>query len=323
MTQFVKPKVLVSKCIEFESCRYNGGIISSEVVEALKDHVEFHPVCPEVEIGLGVPRKALRLVRRDGEDRLVQTETEKDCTEDMREFADEFFSELGDIDGAVLKNRSPSCGTNDVKVYADLDKSGVIEQSAGIFGEAVNEHYPHRPVENEGRLRNFRIREDFYTALFAIARFRQNVESSDSISDLTDFQAAHKFLLMAYDQDKMRELGRIAANPNDRALDEVIKDYKKLLSKVLSESPSPGSHVNTLEHAYGYFSDDLKPREKSLFDDYIDDYRAGKVPLSTIISLVRSWIARFDQEYLESQRYFDPYPRELVDISDSGKGRDL
>jgi len=323
LTQFVKPKVLVSKCIEFESCRYNGGIISSEVVEALKDHVEFHPVCPEVEIGLGVPRKALRLVRRDGEDRLVQTETEKDCTEDMREFADEFFSELGDIDGAVLKNRSPSCGTNDVKVYADLDKSGVIEQSAGIFGEAVNEHYPHRPVENEGRLRNFRIREDFYTALFAIARFRQNVESSDSISDLTDFQAAHKFLLMAYDQDKMRELGRIAANPNDRALDEVIKDYKKLLSKVLSESPSPGSHVNTLEHAYGYFSDDLKPREKSLFDDYIDDYRAGKVPLSTIISLVRSWIARFDQEYLESQRYFDPYPRELVDISDSGKGRDL
>ena len=323
MTQFVKPKVLVSKCIEFESCRYNGGIISSEVVEALKDHVEFHPVCPEVEIGLGVPRKALRLVRRDGEDRLVQTETEKDCTEDMREFADEFFSELGDIDGAVLKNRSPSCGTNDVKVYADLDKSGVIEQSAGIFGEAVNEHYPHRPVENEGRLRNFRIREDFYTALFAIARFRQNVESSDSISDLTDFQAAHKFLLMAYDQDKMRELGRIAANPNDRALDEVIEDYKKLLSKVLSESPSPGSHVNTLEHAYGYFSDDLKPREKSLFDDYIDDYRAGKVPLSTIISLVRSWIARFDQEYLEGQRYYDPYPRELVDISDSGKGRDL
>lgn len=323
MTDYVKPKVLVSKCIEFESCRYNGGIISSEVVEALKNHVEFHPVCPEVEIGLGVPRKALRLVRRDGEDRLVQTETEKDCTEDMREFADEFFSELGDIDGAVLKNRSPSCGTNDVKVYADLDKSGVIEQSAGIFGEAVNENYPHRPVENEGRLRNFRIREDFYTSLFAIARFRRRVEGEGSISALTDFQARNKFLLMAYNQDEMRELGRIASNPENKKVQRVIQEYKELLSQILSESPSPGSHVNVLQHAYGYFSDDLKPREKTLFDDYIEDYRAGKVPLSTIISLVRSWIARFDQEYLENQRYFDPYPRELVDISDSGKGRDL
>ena len=108
MTEFVKPKVLVSKCIEFDSCRYNGGIISSEVVDALKNYVEFHPVCPEVGIGLGVPRKALRLVEKDGEARLVQTETERDLTEGMREFAADQFSELGDIDGAVLKNRSPS-----------------------------------------------------------------------------------------------------------------------------------------------------------------------------------------------------------------------
>lgn len=323
MTDYVKPKVLVSKCVGFDSCRYNGGIISSEVVDTLQDYVDFVPVCPEVEIGLGVPRKALRLVEKDGEARLIQTENRKDCTEEMNQYSEELFSEIGEIDGAILKNRSPSCGTTDVKVYADLDKSGVIDKSSGIFGGAVQGRYPFKPVENEGRLRNFRIRENFYTSLFALSRFRNRVEGKGSIDDLTDFQAKHKFLLMAYDQDKMRELGRIAANPAEKEIERVIQNYGELLSEVLSENPSPGSHVNTLQHAYGYFSDELGSQEKSLFDDYIEDYRAGKAPLSTIISMVRSWIARFDREYLEKQRYFDPYPPELMDISDSGKGRDL
>ncbi|MBS3787209.1 DUF1722 domain-containing protein [Candidatus Bipolaricaulota bacterium] len=323
MTDYVKPKVLVSKCIGFDSCRFNGGIISSEVVDTLQEQVKFVPVCPEVEIGLGVPRKALRLVKKDGEPRLIQTETREDYTEEMKHYAEGLFSKIGEIDGAILKNRSPSCGTTDVKAYADLDKSGVIEKAPGIFGGAVKDRYPFKPIENEGRLRNFRIREDFYTSLFAIARFRQRVEGKGSISELTDFQARHKFILMAYDQDKMRKLGRMAANPDEKEIEKIIQDYRELLSKVLSENPSPGSHVNVLQHAYGYFSDELENREKSLFDDYIEDYRKGKVPLSSIISMIRSWIARFDRDYLEEQRYFDPYPRELMDISDSGKGRDL
>ncbi|MFB6291203.1 MAG: YbgA family protein [Candidatus Bipolaricaulia bacterium] len=323
MTDHVRPTVLVSKCIGFDSCRFNGGIISSEVVDALKDYVEFKPVCPEVEIGLGIPRKALRLVEKDEEPRLIQTETRKDYTEKMKQYAEEIFAELGEIDGAILKNRSPSCGTTDVKVYADLDKSGVIEKAPGLFGGAVKSRYPFKPVENEGRLRNFRIRENFYTSLFAISRFRNRVEGTGSVSALTNFQARHKFLLMAYDQDKMRALGQMAANSDEKEIERVIQDYSKLLSKVLSENPSPGSHVNTLQHAYGYFSDELGNKEKSLFNDYIEDYREGKVPLSTLISLVRSWIVRFDEEYLKDQWYFDPYPQGLVEISDSGKGRDL
>ncbi len=323
MIDHVKPKVLVSKCLGFESCRFNGGIISSEVVDALQDHVEFLPVCPEVEIGLGVPRKALRLVEKNGKARLVQTETREDYTEQMESYAEELFSELGEIDGAILKNRSPSCGTNDVRVYSGLDESGVIKKTSGKFGRAVKDYYSHKPVENEGRLRNFQIRENFYISIFANARFRHVVEVEGSINALTDFQAEHKLLLMAYDQDKMRELGRLAAHPDEKEIEKVIQDYKELLGKVLSENPSPGSHVNTLQHAYGYFSDELGNREKSLFDDYIEGYRSGKVPLSTIISMVRSWIARFDRDYLEKQRYFEPYPRELMDISDSGKGRDF
>jgi len=323
LTEYVKPKVLVSKCIGFDSCRFNGGIISSDVVENLKGFVDFYPVCPEVKIGLGIPRKALRLVEKDGEARLIQMETKTDYTEEMENYAADLFSDLGEVDGAVLKNRSPSCGTNDVKVYADLEKSGVLEKGPGIFGSAVEQRYPHRPVENEGRLRNFRIRENFYTSLFALARFRKKVGEAGSMSALTDYQARNKFLLMAYDQEKMRDLGRIAANREDAEPEEVIVNYRKLLGRVLSENPSYGAHVNVLQHAFGYFSDELGREEKSLFEDYVEDYRKGKVPLSTIISLVRSWIVRFDQEYLKEQKYFDPYPRELVEISDSGKGRDL
>lgn len=323
MTNYVKPKVLFSKCLGFDSCRFNGGIISSDVVENLKSYVQAEPACPEVEIGLGVPRKALRLVEKDGETRLIQTETEKDCTEDMKDYASELFSDLNGIDGAVLKNRSPSCGTNDVKLYADLDKSGVIEKVPGIFGGAVVKEYPLKPVENEGRLRNFRIREDFYTTLFALARFRKNVLEDESMKALTDYQARHKFLLMTYDQETMREMGKIAANREDEETKQVIEKYHELLTHTLSETPSPGTHVNTLEHSFGYFSDELNSQEKSLFQDYVQDYREGKTPLSTLISLVRSWIARFDVEYLKDQRYFDPYPHGLVEISDSGKGRDL
>ncbi|MBS3735638.1 DUF1722 domain-containing protein [Candidatus Bipolaricaulota bacterium] len=319
----IKPKVLLSKCIGFDSCRFNGGIISSDVVENLKNYVEFEPVCPEVEIGLGVPRKALRLVEKEGAPRLIQTETRKDCTEEMKDYASNLFSELDEIDGAILKNRSPSCGTNDVKLYDDLDKSGVLKKVPGIFGGAVVEEYPLKPVENEGRLRNFRIREDFYTALFALARFRKHVLENESMKALTDYQARHKFLLMTYDQETMRKMGKIAANREEKEVGQVIKNYHELLTQALSESPSPGTHVNTLEHSFGYFSDELNSQEKSLFQDYIEDYRAGKVPLSSLISLVRSWIVRFNVEYLKDQRYFDPYPHGLVEISDSGKGREL
>ncbi len=323
MVDYVIPRVLVSKCIEFDSCRFNGGTIASSVVKSLKDFVEFHPVCPEAQIGLGVPRKVLRLVKRDGENKLIQTETEKDFTEQMAGFAFNYFSDLGEIDGAILKSRSPSCGTNDVKVYSSVDQSGVVERSAGVFGAAVQKMFSFKPIENEGRLRNFRLRENFYTSLFALARFRNQVVTARTLRALSDYQARHKFLLMAYDQEKMRELGQIAANREDIELEQVISSYRGILQQVFSQNPSYGSHVNVLQHAFGYFSNHLKAQEKSLFTEYIQDYRQGKVPLSTIISLVRSWIVRFDQEYLKNQRYFDPYPRELVEISDSGKGRDF
>jgi len=323
MNDYVTPRVLVSKCIEFAECRFNGGIISSKVVKLLNPFVEYLAVCPEVAIGLGVPRKALRLVRNDSGPRLVQTETEKDYTDRMAEFSRGYLDSIKEVDGVILKNRSPSCGTNDVRIYSGLKNSSVVDKGPGVFGKIVNEQLSGKPIENEGRLRNHRLRENFYTGLFTLARFREAVKNTRSMKSLIDFHSRHKFIFMSYDQAKMRKMGRMVANQEGLETDAVIKKYEIILQQVVSGESQFTKNINVLEHALGYFSDDLRHSEKELFYDYLEDYRGGKVPLSTVISLVRSWIIRFDQEYLKDQYYFTPYPNELVDISDSGKGRDL
>ena len=177
--QFVKPKVVVSKCLTFAKCRYNGDVINDDFIEELKSFVDFEPVCPEVEIGLGVPRKALRLVKKDKGIKLIQPANDRDVTQEMKEFATDYLDSLAGVDGFILKNRSPSCGTRDSKVY---DTNGVPSmKDSGIFGGIVKEQYPRKAVTNEGRLKNFELREHFLTKLYTLAEFHQlKVEPSMS-----------------------------------------------------------------------------------------------------------------------------------------------
>ncbi|MFW6049146.1 MAG: YbgA family protein, partial [Candidatus Bipolaricaulota bacterium] len=180
-----------------------------------------------------------------------------------------------------------------------------------------------KPIENEGRLRSHRIREKFYTSLFAVARYRNGVENEPRMEDLIEFHARHKYILLANDEGRLRKMGRLVANDEGRDVDVIVELYGEDLSAALRNEVNPNAHVNVLQHAYGYFSDDLNDDEKSLFFEYVENFRAGKVPLSTLISMVRSWIRRFNQEYLADQYYFNPYPSDLAAISDSGKGVDL
>ena len=183
MREFVRPKVVVSRCLEFDHCRYNGDMISSPIVAKLKEYVDFLPVCAEVEIGLGIPRSPVRIILDNGEHRLVQPASGKDVTEDMKAFCTNFLDSVGEVDGFILKFRSPSCGFKDVKVYPSVGKSGAIGKTSGYFGGAVLKKYPFLPVEDEGRLRNARIKEHFLTKLFVLAAFRK-VKSEGSMKDL-------------------------------------------------------------------------------------------------------------------------------------------
>lgn len=320
MIQFPRPKVVVSKCLGFEACRWNGEIIRDEFTQKLASFVDFQPVCPEKEIGLGVPRKPVRLVDEDGQVRLVQLETQRDCTEDMRAFCDGFLGGLDEVDGFLLKGRSPSCGPVDVKIYAGMQKGAASRRGKGMFGEMILTKYPDAAVEHEGRVHNFSIREHYLTKLFCLARFRE-VKAKGSMGALVAFQAAHKLLLMAYNQSAMRKLGRLVANPDKLPVSQVLAQYEPTLKKALARGAAFTSHINVLMHAMGYFKNELNQREKAHFLDTLERYRAGKAPLSALLAVIGVWIARWKQDYLESQVYFNPYPLDLFEISDSGKGR--
>ncbi|AKB24006.1 hypothetical protein MSMTP_0537 [Methanosarcina sp. MTP4] len=304
---------MVSKCLEFDHCRYNGDMITSHIVAKLKDYVDFLPVCAEMESGLGVPRNPVRIVLEEGEQRLVQPATGKDVTEAMNAFSASFLDSLDALDGFILKSRSPSCGTKDVRVYPSTGKSGAVEKTAGFFAREVLGRYPSLPIEDEGRLRNTRIKDHFLTKLFAFASFRK-VRNEGRIKDLVTFHTENKFLLMAYNQTELKGLGSIVANKDHMAFGELIPEYQVHLYKAFSRAPRYTSNINVLMHAMGHFSEDLSDPEKAFFFEWIQKYREGKVSLCPAINTIRSWIIRFEDEYLMRQTFFNPYPEGLMEV---------
>jgi len=298
-------------------------MISSDAVKLLKPFAEFRTVCPEVEIGLGVPRPPIRIVSVKGALSLMQVETNRDLTAEMSTFAAAFLDSINEVDAFILKERSPSCGTKTVKVYPGMGKAGPLHsRGAGFFGKAVMERFPDTPLEDEGRLRNYDIREHFLTRLFTLASFRE-VRKARAMGRLVDFHTRSKLLLMAYSQKELKKLGNLVANRDRRRIDMVLDEYGSGLRAALRLPPPPGPCANVLMHALGYFSSSLSPREKEFFLDSLRQYRLRRVPLSVPVAVMRSWIARFGEEYLATQTFFSPFPEELVEVTDSGKGREL
>jgi uncharacterized protein YbgA (DUF1722 family)/uncharacterized protein YbbK (DUF523 family) len=320
MGQSVRPVIFCSRCLGFAPCRWNGVVIPDLFVEKLKDFCDIKNVCPEVEAGLGVPRDPIRIVEQGGTYYLKQLNTQRDITGDMTSFAETYLADLGDMDGFILKDRSPSCGIKDVKVYPSLGKSAVTGKRSGFFASKVLEKYPHIPIESEGRLKNYNIREHFLTRLFVAATFRA-VKGSARMKDLVGFHTRNKLLLMAYSQKGLSLLGNITANREGLPVEEVIKEYEQHLSNSLGSPPKYTSNINVMMHALGYFSKELSSEEKKFFLNTLEEYRGGQIPLSVPVGVLRSYIVRFGQEYLREQTFFRPYPEELVTVRDSGKGR--
>ena len=314
MRQFAKPKVVISKCIEFDHCRYDGSMIPSDFVKALKPFVDFLPVCAEMEIGLGVPRDTVRIISVEGVIRLMQPATNLDITDKMRDFSSRFLASLPEVDGFILKYRSPSCGMKNIKVYSAAAKSGAISKAAGFFGGAVVRSFPDLAIEDEGRLRNFNIREHFLTKLYALASFRK-VRNEGKVSGLVQFQEANKFLLMAHNQKETRILGNIVANHEGLDYAKQAALYREHLAKALNRPPKATSKANVLMHSLGYFKDRLSLQEKEHFLQSIERYKNRKIPSSALLAMLQSWIARYDEEeYVKNQTFFEPFPEELVEL---------
>lgn len=309
-----KPKILISKCIEFDNCRYNGQRISSDFVKKLKKFVDFVPICPEVEIELGVPRTPIRIVEKNDKLALIQPETKKDVTKKMIDFSTKFLSKLS-IDGAILKSKSPSCGIRNVKVYPTEGKSSPLRKDKGFFGNEVITKFPLYPIEDEDRLRNHLIKEHFLKRIFLFSAFR-HTKNKRSIDNLTAFHKQNKFLIMSSSQKTLQKLENIVSNKENKSIDKILEDYEHHLHLAFSQSPQCDSDIHVLEYALGYISENLKPEEKHLFQKYLNEFKEGQVGLSVPISILKSWIIRFDEPYLKEQTYFSPYPEELIELED-------
>jgi len=307
----VKPKIVISKCIEFENCRYNGQIISSDVIKELIPYVEFIQVCPEVEIGLGIPRDPIRIVFKENKKLLFQSSTEKDVTKQMKIFSKTFLDQQKNIDGFILKSRSPSCGLKEVKIYPGEKQVPPIGRSAGFFGEEVLKNFSHLAMEDEGRLKNPTIREHFLRKIYTYARFRL-IRKSQSLSDLINFHTKHKFLFMAYNQQRLKILGQIVANNDKDSINNIIKKYEINLHLSFKKSPRCTSNINVLMHSFGYFKDKISKKEKTYFLETLKQYRNGQLSLASVISIINMWIVRFEEQYLKQQQFFSPYPKKLI-----------
>lgn len=321
MDGFQKPVLVISRCLGFDNCRYNGQKIQDDFVDQIKNYTNIINVCPESDIGLPTPRNSLRLVQKNKESELkiYQPENDADYTEEMTEYINEFLSNLDQIAGFILKNRSPTCAISDAKIYNS--ENGVpSNKGAGIFTKMIKESFPNAIMEDEGRLTNFRIREDFLSKIYMKADFN-NIRNTKEMANLIDFHSRNKYLLLTFNEEKMRKLGRITANHDKKDVSEVFDLYEKNLNKALMGESSYTKNINVLMHGMGYFKDKVESKEKKFFLKQLDKYRGNKVPLSVPLNIMKNWIIKYDVDYLKQQSFFEPYPEELTYLKDSAKNQ--
>ncbi len=305
-------KLGVSACLMGENVRYDGGHkLDRFIRDTLGEYVDFVPVCPEVECGMPVPREAMRLVGEPQSPRLVTIRTGKDMTKQMVDWAKRRVVELESegLCGFIFKSNSPSSGMERVKVYTEAgmpSKSGV-----GLFAKTFMDHFPLLPVEEEGRLHDPLLRENFIESIFALKRWRKAKQAKLSRGDLVDFHTRHKLQLMSHSVVLYRETGKLVAQGKEMPLEELYRSYETLLLKTLGLKCTVKKHTNVLQHMMGYFKKQLSPDEKQELLDVIFDYRNGLTPLIVPVTLFNHYVRKYDEKYLKQQTYLNPNPTAL------------
>ena len=306
-------RIGISACLLGEKVRYDGGHKRDNyLVETFGRYVEWVPVCPEVEMGLSTPRETLRLVRIGNDVHMVMPKTGADHTEAMRTFAARRVRELAkeNLRGYVLKRSSPSCGMERVRVF---DAHGVPAKSGrGLFAEELIGHFPNLPVEEEGRLNDPHLRENFIERVFAYERLRLLFSTAWKLRDLVAFQTAHKLLLMAHSPQAYQALGRLVAEAKLVPRAELRDRYEAEFMGALGETATTKRHVNVLQHMTGYFSKQLDSESRQELQSVIRNYQAGYVPLVVPLTLISHYVRKYDVAYLRGQVYLEPHPKELM-----------
>jgi uncharacterized protein YbgA (DUF1722 family)/uncharacterized protein YbbK (DUF523 family) len=303
----------ISACLLGQKVRYDGGHKrDSFLTEIFGPFVEWVPVCPELEIGMGVPREPVRLTGHADRASMIADRSGKDWTAAMRRFSAGRAEELKrlNLSGYVLKKDSPSCGMERVKIYSP--KGGATRDGRGLFAAALMNELPLTPVEEEGRLNDPVLRENFIERVFAYRRWQETAGSPKSLRALVDFHTAHKFQLLAHSERHYRYLGRLVASAKRTPLGETYERYGRGLMEALGVVANTRKHANVLEHMVGYFSKELSPSERQELVDVIEDFRRRLVPLIVPVTLIRHYVKKYGVDYLRNQVYLDPSPKELM-----------
>ena len=315
----MKFKIGISACLLGQEVRFDGGHKRDRfLTDVLGPHVEWVPICPEVEMGLGTPREPLRLVRVGGNAaplRMITTRTGIDHTDGMNRWArtrlDALEREAPDLCGYVLKKDSPSCGMERVKTFGG-ERGSPERNGRGLFAAALIDRFPSLPVEEEGRLSDSRLRENFIERIFAYRRLRDVFAVRWTVGDLVRFHTAHKMSLLAHSTVRYNVLGRLVAAASKRPRREVRDEYQREFMATLSLMATPRRHANVLTHMLGHMKKALDADSKQELLQSIDDYREGLVPLIVPVTLVRHHVRKHGIEYLLNQVYLDPHPREMM-----------
>jgi uncharacterized protein YbgA (DUF1722 family)/uncharacterized protein YbbK (DUF523 family) len=308
-----KPKIGVSACLLGAKVRFDGGHKRDRFLTDLFGRfVEWVTVCPEVEIGMGVPRETVRLVGTSLQPKMIAEKTGRDWTGDMQKFSAQSITQLArqDLSGYIFKKSSPSCGMERVKIY---HKAGPpSRRGRGLFAAAIINRLPLLPVEEEGRLNDLGLRENFIERVFAFRRWQDALAAGPSVRTLIDFHTQHKFFVLAHSEHHYRRLGRITAMTKKSTIAECYDEYGRILMEGLARHATPKTHSNVLDHMMGYFSKQLSAPERQELLGVIRDYRLQLVPLIVPITLIRHYSKKYRVAYLEGQVYLDPSPKELM-----------
>jgi len=305
-------KLGISMCLLGENVRWNAGHkLDRYLTNTLGQFVEYVPVCPEVEAGFGVPRESFRLIGDPESPRLITFKSKEDHTDRMLTWAEKRVKELEkeNLCGFIFKSDSPSSGMIRVKVYTE--KGMPEKKGVGMFARAFMDHFPLIPAEDDGRLHNPNIRENFVERIFALQRWRNTVAKKQSMGNLVDFHTRNKLLILSHSQKHSRLMGKLVADGKNMSMKELYNQYEALLMEALTLKTTVKKNYNVLQHLMGYFKRQLSTDEKQELLEIFDQYRNGYVPLIVPITLINHFVRKYDQPYLKMQTYLNPHPIEL------------
>jgi uncharacterized protein YbgA (DUF1722 family)/uncharacterized protein YbbK (DUF523 family) len=307
-----KIKIGISSCLIGKNVRFDGGSLKPELInKVFPKYFNYTSFCPEVEIGMSIPRETIRLQKENDRIHLVAPKSGNDYTDEMTSYSKNKVQSLSqsNICGFILKKDSPSCGMERVKIY-DPNKVPT-KTGVGIFAQELKACFPLLPIEEEGRLNDIRLQEHFVERVFTLDRLKKFLITLPGPGKLMSFHANHKMQLMVHHPEKYRQLGSKVAGVRKEDMENFLKEYQQKFLEIMQKKPTIKQHIDVLYHLLGFFKTHISAEEKKEFIDLVEQYRNGQIPIIVPLTMIKHYLKKYPIDWLGSQTYLDPYPPEL------------